>query len=46
MNLLTISAPGALIFTCYLLIVMYVLRLVAQRYADKPWAQGLAALIH
>lgn len=45
MNLLTISAPGALIFTCYLLIVMYVLRLVAMRYASTPFGQGLAVLI-
>jgi hypothetical protein len=46
MNLLTISLPGAFIFTCYLLVVQYVLRLVAQRYATHPWAQGLATLIH
>lgn len=45
MNLLTISPIGAIIFACYLLVVMFVLRALAAKYADKPWAQGLGALV-
>lgn len=46
MNLFTISIPGAITFTAYLLIIEYLLRLVAQKLASKPFGQGLAALIH
>lgn len=45
MNLLTISPVGAFIFALYLLVVMFILRTLAAKYHDKPWAQGLAALV-
>lgn len=46
MNLFTISVPGFLTFMFYLLIAEYLLRVLAQKFSDKPVGQGLAALIH
>lgn len=46
MNMLTVSAAGAVIFASYLVVVLYVLRLIAEKNATQPWAQGLAALVH
>lgn len=46
MNMLTVSAAGAVIFAAYLLVTLYLLRLIAEKWAEHPWAQGLAALVH
>jgi len=42
----TISAPGFLTFVFQLLIAQFLLRMLAQKFHDKPAGQGLAALIH
>jgi hypothetical protein len=44
--MLTISAAGFVIFCAMLIVALYVLRLIAQRTADHPFGQGLAALVH
>ena len=46
MNMLTVSSAGAVIFAAYLLVVLYILRFIAQRYAHTAIGQGLAALVH
>lgn len=45
MNLITISAAGALIFAAYHIVVSFLLRLLALKFSDKPWAQGLATIV-
>jgi hypothetical protein len=46
MNMLTVSAAGAVIFAAYLVVTLYLLRLIAEKWSEQPWAQGLAALVH
>ena len=46
MNLLTVSAVGLAIFSAYLIVAMYILRMIATKYSDTSIGQGLAALIH
>lgn len=46
MNQFTISVPGTVTFAANLLIVMFLLRMIAQKMAGNIVGQGLAALIH
>lgn len=46
MNQFTISVPGTITFAANLLIVMFLLRMIAQKFAHTAAGQGLAALIH
>lgn len=45
MNIVSVSAASLIIHAAHLIIIMYALRTLAAKYHDKPWAQGLAALI-
>ena len=46
MNIVSVSAAGLVIFTAYLIVVSYLLRMLSERFHEKAWAQGLAALVH